>query len=244
MIAKNPNPKKEVDVKKSLLIAALMCPLTFAQTTQTEIDQSQKKIQNLKFDIGVSALSDLRGGDNNNNRKATGKGFNIGFGKIFDLNESLTTTTSLVGQYSSLDLEESQVDYRTYDIGVTQTLRLRMPVNNMLFQPFVEAGVYRGNLNTNALIISSRGSGSGIDIIGAEVDQSFTRLSAGLGLRVQYHGISPFIKYNYSRLLLDSDAEVELTLNGRNATSDAVEFQSSSADLNAQAITLGMGFDF
>ncbi len=229
-------------LKQALFFTLVLGSQAYAQTTEIEIENT-KKIQNLKFDLGISAVSNLEGAGDTSG-KATGRGFNMAFGKLYDLNESLTAATSLSGQYSSLDLETGQVDYRTYDIGVVQEIRVRIPMNNILLQPFAEVGASRGNLTTNAMLIQSKGSGRGIDIIGAEVDQGYTRLTAGTGLRLQYHGISPFIKYNYSRLLLDSDADVELTLNGQEATAATVSFQSTNIDLNAQEVTIGLGFDF
>lgn len=234
-------------MKPILIASALVFSLStsYAQeaenksTSPLKVSEDQSSTQK-SYDISIGYIFDnLKFNDGS---ELEGNGFGINAGKIFDLGKGLSTTTSVLASSSSLDENGMEIENGSNninDIGLSQKLTYNIERNGVIFKPFIEAGLTRGNLNVERNFDQDSFSGS------VEADFGYGRYTAALGVQFAFpNGYTPFIKYSISKLYFDSTAEVKNNLNGQSRTEEILLDDSDNQKLDTNTLTVGIGYLF
>lgn len=171
-----------------------------------------------------------------------GAGIELKGGKVFDLGNSLKTTSSLSLSILSLDDEVSsvnQADQSAVEFSFYQRISLGFDFSNtgVVVTPFVEGKVSRGELEVD---LSNSNT-----LTRTQLDIGYTKLGVGAGLLfVTRSGLTPFIKYEVARARLDNSADVETVVDGVTLVDTSIGLSPTEQSFNISTLSIGLGVVF
>ena len=239
---------------KLVLVGLIFSPLIFLANAKGQDNQGQDKLiektQTEEQRPSTQRSFSLSAGYTSRTLKSDfeefdGNGLDIGVGKVFDLKDGFSTTSSLTASFFSYDEDDlglPSVDVKSNEVGISQRLIYDFEAGKGIFlRPFLEGGFSLGKMKLNTAF------DDGLLLNGdLESKISYTKFGVALGLQVALaHGFTPFVKYQRSRVKYDDKADVEGTLLGESFSSE--EFLGGSSDerkYTSNSFTLGLAYLF
>ena len=194
---------------------------------------------NKDFEITAGYINDEFSDDSTS---ADATGLALSLGKIWGINESLSTTTSL--QYNKTTLDGNDFgdtglsDVGAYEIGISQKLTYDKETSWGMIRPYMGLSFAKGFLTMEGSAYDSS-----LGTIQAEIEMEYNKYTADFGLQLAFNnGLTPFINYSVGRRTFDKNADISVTMAGQTYT--ATESFEGSTDLDTSAVTLGLGYIF
>ncbi len=237
---------------KNKLIVTIMCLGSFsafaqpsatapvlpeANTSVTTIENisSKELITNKSLEVSLGYTRNELSYDGETD-KIDSNGIALSFGKIFNLSNNITTTSSISGGlalFSSDELDENE-SAKMYELGISQRLAYNIKSGNVIIKPFLEAGILGGRLILKETIGPMQHTAAINNI----------RYGGALGIQVVLpNGLTPFVKYHISKFWFARNGSEKLEYNGQEiAKADYDTYQEKAID--SKTISAGIGYVF
>ena len=178
-----------------------------------------------------------------NNKYSGGE---IVIGKIFKLDSDVLTTSFLKfnaqENKKSIDEDGSSLASKFTEIGFAQRLSLNIGKSNFKLRPFVEAGIYRGNLH-HTIHDGILEIGEEIAYVNSEFKVGYWKYGGAIGVElVASNTIVPYVKFEKLKGSFDKSADIKLEAGG--ATEKVKVVTNSSRSFDTNKLTIGLGILF
>ncbi len=234
---------------KSVFIAGALILTTgniFAKTS--EVSTSRREVKNTDrsnsktLNLSLGLISDTLESDDGSSLDSSG--ISLRAGRIFSLGGGVSTITSIVGSFSTVDEDalESTVaeNYEAdlYDIGISQRLSYDVELNGVTLKPFIGASYSAGVLSLETTLSESNGDNGNL-----EANINYRKLGGEIGIQAAFaNGLTPFLSYSVSSLSFSNNADITGNINGQNIDINSTDVNME--DLESRAVTLGLGYSF
>ena len=212
--------------------------------SQESVDSSTAR----KYEVSAGYIArDLQIDSSLTDEKISGKGASLSAGKIFNLSNGFTATSSLVGTYLTLDNNEDNIDdnidqdFLNYEVGYYQKFGYNISMGSTVVKPFIE-------LNYSVGTYDATSEFEGNDLASAtevNLKRNYSNYGIAGGLQVTFkNGLSPFVKYNISKLQFSRNGQSEITVEGQTNTSNNLVLNREQRRNTTTAVTAGFGYLF
>lgn len=207
------------------------------ETMSTEIEEASVSEEKGLMIEGSLVRGDLGLAQGDSDGGVEVEGVNLGWGKIYGIANYVEGSTSLGFKLLQISRDDIEDNWRFTDVSINQKFSIVTQITeDIKFKPFISGGFGRGFMEIQLRDVDSENS------VNLDLTNNYIAIAYGGGIDFEFSGgITPFIKYEVSRLNMDSTADVDGTVNGVTVNESG---PSDFDDLRTESLMIGLGYRF